>query len=87
MDWSKTALLFFFPLFLLGVLADKFDPHIGSTSYTRGFVLIMLALGTLCVIASWLSNAPQRMRFFATLFFVVLDAYVVLPYVVAQFAH
>lgn len=87
MDWGKIALLFFFPFFLLGVLSDKFGIHILPTAYTRIAVFILLGIGTICVVVSWVSRHPQNsnIRFLATLFFVLLDLYVTLSFAIAQF--
>ena len=87
MDWSKVALLFFFPLFVLGILADKFGIHIGPNVYMMAFTLVMLGLGTICVIISWFSPPPQKMRFLATLFFVALDAWIAYVFIAGWYLH
>jgi len=75
MDWGKIALLLFFPLFVLGFVADEFNIQIVAARYIKLAMLALLAAGTICVIKSWRSSQPQdpRARFLATLLFVVLD--------------
>jgi hypothetical protein len=74
-DWGRIALFLFFPLFVLGFVADKFNVQIGAVRYIKLTLFALLAAGTICVIMSWRSSQPQdpQARVLATLFFVVFD--------------